>query len=33
MEKEISIEPSNNSFEIDFEINYENKIIGIKKTM
>ena len=27
-EKNISIEPSNQSFEVNFELNYENKIIG-----
>ena len=31
--REISIEPSNNSFEVDFQLNYENKIIGNQKNI
>ena len=32
-DREISIEPINNSFEVDFEIKYENKIIGNQKNV
>ena len=31
MEKNISIEPNNTSLDIDFEIKYENKIIGTQR--
>jgi UDP-3-O-[3-hydroxymyristoyl] N-acetylglucosamine deacetylase len=30
-ERKISIEPNNSTFEVDFQLNYENKIIGKQK--
>ena len=32
-ERKISIEPSNSSFEVDFQLNYENKIIGKQRNI
>ena len=32
-EKKISIEPIDNSLEVDFQLNYENKVIGKQKNV